>query len=69
MKKTFQVTGMECSNCAMRIEALEDQLPGVKSVAASYAKGQMTVEFDEAKIKVETITAAVQKLGYTATAR
>lgn len=68
MKKTFKVTGMECSNCAMRIEALEDKLSGVKSVAASYAKGQMVVDFDEAQVKVEAIVAAVKKLGYTATA-
>ena len=68
MKKNFRVTGMECSQCAMRIEGLEDDLPGVKSVSVSYAKGQMVVEFDEAKTSEATIVAAVKKLGYTATA-
>lgn len=66
MKKNFRVTGMECSQCAMRIEGLEDDLPGVKSVSVSYAKGQMVVEFDEAKTSATTIVAAVKKLGYAA---
>lgn len=66
IKKTFLVHDMTCSNCAMKIESLEDDLPGVKSISASYRKGQMIVEFDESKIDVEAILAAVRKQGYTA---
>ena len=66
IKKTFQVSDMHCSNCVMKIEALEDDLPGIKSISASYQKGKMIVEFDEAKINVEAIIAAVKKQGYTA---
>ena len=36
MKKIFRVPDMECPNCAMHLEGLEDELPGVKRVAASY---------------------------------
>ncbi len=60
------VSDMHCINCAMRIEGLEDDLPGVKSVSASYKKGQMTVEFDEAAVTEAQILAAVERLGYTA---
>ena len=66
MKKTFQVLDMHCSNCAMRIESLEDELPGVKSVSASYQKGQVVVEYDEQQVTPEAIVAAVKKQGYTA---
>ncbi len=66
VKKTFLVSDMYCSNCAMSIESLEDELSGVKSVSASYHKGQMIVEFDETKIGTEAIIAAVKKKGYTA---
>jgi copper chaperone CopZ len=66
-KKIFKVSDMHCSNCAMRIEGLEDELVGVKSVSASYNKGQMVVEFDETKISAEQIIAAVKNLGYTVT--
>ena len=50
----------------MKIEALEDDLPGIKSISASYQKGRMVVEFDEMKISAEAIVAAVKKQGYTA---
>ena len=66
MKKTFHVLDMHCSNCAMRIESIEDELPGVKSVSASYQKGQVVVEYDEQQVTPEAIVAAVKKQGYTA---
>ena len=66
IKKTFNVSDMHCSNCVMEIEALEDELPGVKSISASYQKGRMVVEFDETKISDDAVLAAVKKLGYTA---
>lgn len=67
MKTTFRVTGMECSNCAMRIEGLEDELPGVQSVSVSYARGQAVVEHDARRFQPEAFLAAVEKLGYHAT--
>ena len=66
VKKTYRVEGMHCSNCAMNIESLEDDLPGIKQVSASYQKGQMVVEFDEAKVSEAQILAAVEKRGYQA---
>lgn len=59
---------MHCSNCAMRLESLEDDLPGVSKVEASYRKGEMLVEYDENRLGVEEIIAAVKKLGYQAIA-
>jgi len=66
VKKTYRVEGMHCSNCAMNIEGIEDDLPGVKQVSASYQKGQMVVEFDEAKVSDAQILAALEKRGYQA---
>ncbi len=68
IKRTFTVADMHCPNCAMRLESLEDTLPGIKSVSASYRTGRMTVEFDETRLSEEQILAAVAKLGYTAQA-
>ena len=68
VKQVFRVTDMHCTNCVMRIEGLEDDLPGVKRVVASYRKGQMTVEYDETRLSEAQILAAVARLGYTATA-
>jgi copper chaperone CopZ len=63
-KKTFHILDMHCPNCAMTLEGLEDDLPGVQSVSASYAKGEMLVEFDERRVSEAEIVSAVEKLGY-----
>lgn len=64
LKKTYTVTNMECPNCAMIIESIEDKLPGVVEITVSYRKGQMTVAFDETQVTEAQILAAVEKKGY-----
>lgn len=66
IKKTFKIPDMTCSNCAMKIEGLEDDLDGVKRVDASYHKLQMVIEYEETQLTEEQIVAAVRKKGYTA---
>ena len=68
IKKTFKVSDMSCSNCAMTLESLEDTLPGVKEINASYHKLEMVIEYDESQLTDEQIIAAVKKKGYTAVA-
>ena len=57
---------MTCSNCAMKLESLEDSLDGVKEINASYHRLEMVIEYDESKLNEEQIIAAVKKKGYTA---
>jgi copper chaperone CopZ len=68
IKKTFKVPDMTCTNCAMKLESLEDTLEGVKEINASYHKLQMDILYDETKLSDEQIVAAVKKKGYTAVA-
>ena len=68
IKKTFKIPDMTCSNCAMKLETLEDTLDGVKEINASYHKMQMVIEYDESKLTDEQIIAAVKKKGYQAIA-
>jgi copper chaperone len=65
VKHIFRVTDMHCTSCVMRLEGLEDDLPGVKRVRASYKKQQMEVEYDEAAVDANQIVEAIQHLGYT----
>ena len=60
----MKISGMECPNCAMILERIEDKVDGVKMVEASYHKGEMKVEFDEVKISEGQIKAEVKRLGY-----
>lgn len=66
IKKTFKIPDMTCSNCAMKLESLEDMLDGVKEINASYHKLQMVIEYDETKLTDQEIIAAVKKKGYQA---
>ncbi len=66
IKKTFKVPDMFCSNCVMKLEALEDTLDGVKEVNASYHRLEMVIVYDEKKLTDEQIIAAVKKKGYQA---
>ncbi|MCZ2123064.1 MAG: cation transporter [Anaerolineales bacterium] len=67
IKQTFKVPDLTCSNCALKLEALEDTLRGVKQINASYHKLEMTVEYDETQLSAQAIIAAVKQSGYTAT--
>jgi copper chaperone CopZ len=66
IKKTFKVPDMSCTNCAMKLESLEDTLDGVKEINASYHHLEMVIVYDETKLTDEQIIAAVKKKGYQA---
>jgi copper chaperone CopZ len=66
IKKTFKVPDMTCTNCAMKLESLEDTLEGVKEINASYHKLEMVVVYDETRLTDDQIIAAVKKKGYQA---
>ncbi len=65
-KQLFRVADMHCSACVMRLEALEDEVPGINRVIASYRKQQMEVEYDQAVVTPQDIMAAVKQRGYEA---
>ena len=66
IKKIYKIPDMTCSNCAMKLESLEDTLTGIKEINASYHKLEMVVEYDESKLNEEQIITAIKKKGYTA---
>lgn len=63
-KQTYKVLNMECPACAMRLEGLEDDLPGIQSICASYRKAELEVVFDEQTLEESALLAAAKKLGY-----
>lgn len=64
MKITLAISGMECPNCAMILERIEDKVPGVRMAEASYRKEQLIIEYDERQVSEEQLKAEVQRLGY-----
>jgi copper chaperone CopZ len=64
MKKTYAIANMECPNCAMILESIEDDLAGIREISASYHKSQLTVDFDESRVSEAQVLAAIEKKGY-----
>jgi copper chaperone CopZ len=65
MKKKYTIPDMHCPNCVMHLEALEDELPGIKRVNASYVHQRLEVEYDEGQVSEMQIIDCVKKKGYT----
>jgi len=64
MKKTYTIANMECPNCAMILESIEDDLSGIRRIDASYARCQVTVEFDESEVSEAQVLAEIERKGY-----
>jgi Cu+-exporting ATPase len=58
------VTGLSCSNCALKIETNLRKLKGVTEVSVDFAGEKMNVVFDPAIINESGIIDSVNKLGY-----
>ena len=65
-KQSFLIQNMHCSNCALQIEGLEDDLPGVHRVSVSYQREQAVFEFDETLLNPTRIINAIEEMGYRA---
>ena len=48
MKKTFNLTDLDCANCAAKMECAVAKLEGVKSAEVSFLTQKMTIEAEEA---------------------
>ena len=57
MKKTFILEGLDCANCAAKIEAGVAALEGVTKCSVTFLTQKMKLEFDDAK-EAEIIEAA-----------
>ena len=63
-KQIFTVTGMHCAACVMRLEGLEDELPGVRSLKVSLHKQRAEIDYDERKVSEEDLRSAFKREGY-----
>ena len=63
MKKKYNVTGMSCAACQVRVEKAVSSIEGVKSCAVSLLTNSMGVE---GNVPPSEIIKAVEKAGYGA---
>lgn len=60
----YQVTGMDCSSCAAKIEGAARKVEGVHDVKVSIASQVMTLEVDDPARRLPVLETAVTDLGY-----
>ncbi len=64
IRKQFPVTDMSCAACAVSVESILNQQPGVKTAAVNFATQTVQVEYAPDLITPEKLHQAVQGIGY-----
>lgn len=64
--KQLKIEGMTCAACAKAVERSTRKLEGVQEAVVNYATEKLNIDFDETKLEIKDIQAAVEKAGYKA---
>ncbi|WP_144107328.1 heavy-metal-associated domain-containing protein, partial [Paraburkholderia sp. BCC1886] len=63
----FDVGGMTCASCALRVEKALAKVPGVARASVNLATETASIDVSDAALAADTLIAAVTKAGYEAT--
>jgi len=63
-KESYKVSGMTCAACAISVESYLAPLEGIHNVAVNYPNQSVSLDFDNAKITIETIQKKIKEIGY-----
>jgi mercuric ion transport protein len=63
-KENYSVEGMTCSGCERTVSKIVSNIEGVASAKADLNTSSLFVEYDPAKVTVDKIKEAVDKVGY-----
>jgi P-type Cu+ transporter len=66
LEKSLKIEGMTCAACAKAVERASKKLQGVTEASVNYATEKLNINFDETKISIPDIQAAIEKAGYKA---
>lgn len=50
MKKIYKLKGLDCANCAAKMESQIRKIKGIESASISFITGRMTIECNEEKL-------------------
>lgn len=65
VKQQFEIQGMHCVGCAMTIDGVIEDLPGVKSASTNYKRQVAVVEYDERQVSETDILRVIHEAGYS----
>ncbi len=64
MKKSFKITGMNCSSCAVSIEKALKNTEGVEEAYVNFGTEKAHIKYDSSKVGLETLKEVVENTGY-----
>ncbi|WP_410507830.1 heavy metal translocating P-type ATPase [Methanosarcina hadiensis] len=62
----FLVTGLDCADCAAKVEKAVKRIPGVISATIAFPAGRLDVDYDPQQTGITQVIDKVKKLGYEA---
>jgi copper chaperone CopZ len=64
MKKTYRLDGLECANCAAKMEKAISELEGVKTATVNFMTTKMVIEAEDDKMSaiIEAAVKIIHKL-------
>jgi P-type Cu+ transporter len=66
LEKSLKIEGMTCAACAKAVERASKKVQGVTEASVNYATEKLNIYFDETKVSIPDIQAAIEKAGYKA---
>lgn len=66
MNSTFSIDGLDCADCAAKLEKGIRKLPGVREAQVNFAAAKLKVVYDKTLLEVAQITKTVSGFGYSA---
>lgn len=66
INSTFRIDGLDCADCAAKLEKGIRRLPGVRDAQVNFAAAKLKVVYDKTLLEVAQITKTVSGFGYSA---
>jgi len=66
LEATLNILGLDCPDCARKLEQAIERLPGVTRVNLVFTSGKMNVSFDPGVTSLDKVTGMVKTMGYDA---
>jgi copper ion binding protein len=63
-RTVIKIGGMHCAGCVNAIQGYVSGLPGVSKVEVNLANEKAALEYDQSKVKLDTIEKAIEEVGY-----